>query len=218
MTTQNSIRRILIPASGFGTRVGSPPAKELLPDPENGKPLIKFSLDIAETVDAQAVVITRKNKLILIDALRHYANVEICLIDSSKEWPDTLLQSEPYWGENNVVLLPDTRFSPLNTVEQIFSNLESGKKIVFATFAVNDFSTWGVVARNKSSWHICEKPSNRECLSVETLQAWGIFGFKREFGKELLNAMLQSGFDHRMKPIDSSVDLLHLETFQDLTR
>lgn len=218
MTTQNSIRKVLIPAAGFGARVGTPPAKELFPDPKTRKPLIEFSLDIAKSLDAQARVITRKDKTVLIEALKKYKNAEVFLIEASKEWPDTLLQSEPCWSDFNVVILPDTRFLPINAVSDIFSELEMGADLAFAVFPVDDYSTWGVLAKNKDTWHICEKPSNLDCLKFEIVNAWGIFGFKKEFGKELLTKMLESGFDHKMRPIQKIVKTIPLEMFKDLTR
>jgi dTDP-glucose pyrophosphorylase len=206
---------VLIPAAGFGKRVGSPPAKELLFHENEGAPMIQWGLDLVKKSQMKAVVITRSQKTTLLDYLEKARNaypIDICLIDSSEEWPHTILQSQAYWGEKNFVLLPDTRFAPLNILTQMSEALDSAD-VCFATFHVEDKKTWGVIQPTKDGWSVAEKPGAWETNA----QAWGLFSF-RTFGKNLLEQMISSGRDHQFKPIYGKVQTLSLSHFVDVTR
>ena len=98
---------LLLPAAGFGTRVGSPNAKEIFFG-ANGGPLIEASLHQARLRDWAVHVITRKEKTDLLNYLKEYQNkyfnpdqvdgfnISIQIIEPSREWPDTLLKSKDY--------------------------------------------------------------------------------------------------------------------------
>ena len=88
--------KIIIPAAGFGTRVGSPEAKEML-ILQDQQPLIDFAIQLAKENQAVAHVITRKEKKSLIAHLQNQTAVNIQLIEPSKEWPDTILKSKDFW-------------------------------------------------------------------------------------------------------------------------
>ncbi len=213
MTMAASTRRVLVPAAGFGKRAGSPPAKELLPDPETGRPLIEFALERAREANAEPLVITRSAKVELVAALVEYG-VETLSIEPSREWPDTLLQAEAQWCEHNLVLLPDTRYAPLDAAEKMFRALKGGADVVYATFDVEDFSTWGVIAKSGEAWSLAEKPAAASAGAM----AWGIFGFQRGAGRALLEAKLESTVDHNWKLLRGEVATINLNSFVDLTR
>jgi hypothetical protein len=211
-----SIRKVLIPAAGYGKRSGTPPAKELFPDPESGRPLIEFSLRCAEEADVTPVVIVRRQKTALVEYLERRGGVELCVIEESEEWPDSLRQGKPYWGSENVVLLPDTRFAPLDIAARVFRDLAAGNHCVFATFDVADRKSWGMVARDGGRNLIAEKPAAPSGLESE--QAWGVFGFRHEYGDALMATLLESGRDHQWKELTNASRYLELESFCDLTR
>src|SRR5258708_92126 len=119
MTMAEDIRKVLIPSAGFGKRMGNPPAKELFPDPETGRPLIEFAFHLAASCTATSVVITRRDKTQLREALETYPGLETILIERSAEWTDTVMQSEPAWGDLNVLIMPDTRFHPPEIVARM---------------------------------------------------------------------------------------------------
>jgi hypothetical protein len=196
--------------------MGSPPAKELLPSPLDGRPLIDFSLDCARSAGAQPVIITRNDKQALIDAFRETGATQLVTLAASREWPDSPLQAEAHWGDLNIVLLPDTRFTPENICREMYQTLEEEADIVFAVFAPGALSTWGAVREEEGRFFVCEKPRDASCDSRTF--AWGIFGFRREFGVPLLQAMLTSNADHGWKELQGRVRLLELHTFEDLTR
>jgi dTDP-glucose pyrophosphorylase len=210
---------VLIPAAGFGTRVGSPPAKELFKSP-NGSPLIAFGLDQARRRGWPVHVITRKEKTELIQYLQAYREkwsleLEIQLIEPSREWPDTLLKSEPYWREKNLLCLPDTIFEPIEIWDRLVA---TETDMAAATFKVDDFSKWGVFRfhENCNEISICEKPRQDSTVSSDT--AWGILCWNEASGRKLLSAQLESSQDHAWKKLGLSLQCFELQRFEDVTR
>lgn len=208
---------VLIPAAGFGTRVGSPPAKELLPGP-SGSPLIAFGLEQARLRGWPVHVITRAEKTELIAYLEAYRQqwgleLAIQIIDPSREWPDTLLQSEPSWHEKNLLCLPDTVFEPLGVWDRLAG---SSADIAAAVFDPPDFSVWGVFRQDSSGLSVCEKPSSSSVADGD--RAWGVLCWRRESGLALLRAQLESGRDHQWKKIAASLEFFPLSSFDDVTR
>jgi dTDP-glucose pyrophosphorylase len=204
---------ILIPAAGFGTRVGSPEAKELLPDP-SGQPLIESALGQAQARGWPVHVITRAEKKSLIEYLRRRSGLEISiqLIRPSREWPDTLLLSKEHWRQRNILCLPDTRFSPESAIDQL---VQSPAELAAAVFDTSDASTWGVLrSLPTGQLEICEKPRDHR----PGQKAWGLLAFTPSAGHQLLNAQLASTLDHQWRTLDFSHEFIDLDWFKDLTR
>lgn len=212
MFTMNTRAKLIIPAAGYGRRVGSPEAKELLPSAVDGVPLIGFCLGLAKELDFGVHVITREDKKSLIDFLRA-REIEAQIIGPTAEWPATILASQNYWNEKNIVILPDTRFAPKNILENINLELDTSD-VVFATFKTENCSTWGTVRSvSPESFEIWEKP-----FENNHRQAWGIFGFRKAVGQRLLDVFLNSTLEKRPIQLDLKYKVLDLESFVDLTR
>ncbi len=84
---------ILIPAAGYGTRMGSPPAKEILHAPDTQSPLIERALSLTKKLGCRAHVITRKEKTSLIEYVIDYSNhnhleTTIQIVNPTREWPE----------------------------------------------------------------------------------------------------------------------------------
>jgi len=220
-------RLLILPCAGFGTRVGQPEAKELLPRPVSaqlaGRPMIDLGLQLAASAGAVAHVITREEKKSLLNYLEIYeksssvqgapCEIQVQLVSPTREWPETLLKSKPYWRKWNLVVLPDTDFSPLGVVKEMFSVLAAGHApCVFATFAADNCKTWGVV--DAVSGQHCEKPVEWSA----TTRAWGLFGFHYDVGEMLLAQMLESTFDHKWRDLPKRTAYVPLADFCDLTR
>lgn len=203
--------RIIIPAAGFGKRVGSPPAKELFPHPQTGKPLIEEALLKAKTVGAP-LVITRSDKTALIDYLVEQ-NVEHQLIDATREWSNTVLASEPYWLENNLLLLPDTDFTPLSILPNLIEGLKN-HPVTLGVFPVQDASSWGMIKGDEKKLMIADKPR----MGFSHIQAWGLIGFKKDVGVKLFSALAESNVDGSWKKTDLDFKTYKLANFVDLTR
>lgn len=221
MSKRSSDQVIIIPAAGFGRRVGAPLAKELLPRPLGsffaGRPLIEPSLYLAEHNNCLAHIITRENKCNLVHWINNceYKNTQIQFVEPTKEWPETILQSERFWKERNIVLLPDVDFSPTNILSHIFESLNS-YDTAWATFIPHDYNlqTWGAITEREKGIYHCEKPDSWD----ENAKAWGVFGFRKNCGRQLLQQLLESSFDHQWRQIPGRSYLCNLEYFKDLTR
>ncbi len=218
--SDSEIPLVVLPAAGFGTRVGSPQAKEVQIGPE-GKPLIERALQQAAIRGWPVHVITRKEKTQLIDYLKQYSvrenlDVTVQIIEPSQEWPDTVLKSAPYWRKTNLLCLPDTSFEPQRIWDELIKALNTDPEmdLSVASFKPKDFSTWGVFRKESDQVQICEKP--REVKS-ETV-AWGLIGFRAKKGEKLFQAQLASTFDHQWKDLSLRGQFFPLEDFKDLTR
>lgn len=204
---------VIIPAAGFGKRVGSPPAKELLPDPKTGEPLILWSLKEVDKRSWRAVVIVREEKLELINWLKQTSHT-IHIVPPTKEWPDTILKSEEHWTEKNLLLLPDTRFGPVNTIDKLVEQL-SEVSASFATFSASNYSTWGVLQKTENSYRLCEKPQESNFSEV---QAWGLIAFQKQVGSLLFQNMLRSTLEHNWYSLPFKINTVPLDSFRDITR
>lgn len=205
--------KIIIPAAGYGTRVGSPESKEMLII-ENNQPLIDFSLQLASITNARSHVITRVEKKSLINYLTPQSNVDIQLISPSREWPDTILKSKAHWGDYNLLILPDTRFEPMTIVLDLIEGLKHFD-VTVGCFNPSNLSTWGAFNLTHSTYQLIEKPRD---INIENFKAWGILGFRKEIGEELFKLLLESTIDHQIKTTSFSFKAYDLNSFIDLTR
>lgn len=207
---------VLVPAAGFGRRVGSPEAKELLLR-DDGTLLIDLALQTASERGWPVHVITRPEKRSLIRYLEQVPHVTVQTIGPTFDWPETLLASEHYWHEWNLVFLPDMEFKPRKIVDDLAFMMSLGKAdVVTANHLVNDPEKWGVLWPEKGiGLTVGEKvPVNVD----EPRWAWGLYGFRKTVGKVLLEAQLASCRDHRLKHLQIRAASLQLDEFKDLTR
>ena len=205
--------KIIIPAAGFGTRMGHVSSKEILPLYKN-EPIINFAVGVALKFKMRAHVITRPEKVELIHYLKQFNHVDIQLIEPSKEWPDTILQSREFWAPKNILLLPDTYWGPETIIDTIFDSLIH-YQIAVGFFSPSDLKTWGIFNKDAKNYTLCEKPNftlNPNCF------AWGLLGFRREVGEELFKKILESTFDHEWKQTNFTFDAHPIEYFMDPTR
>ena len=105
----------IIPMAGFGKRVGSPAAKELLLNPLSGKTFLETCVDLCEEYGLHPLIISRDNKDVLNQELEKlFVNKKISYftIEESFEWTQTVYASKEYWQKKNLLILPDVDFSP----------------------------------------------------------------------------------------------------------
>lgn len=199
--------KYIVPCAGFGTRMNmkTNESKEMLIDPSTGYRLIDNVLRLANITGASVHVITRKEKTDLIEYLKDKPNVEVQIIEPKGEWAATVLQSEKYWEESNILILPDTKWDPLlSTLEQIEESLKLGCYSVFAVHKVDDVSKWGRI----KDYTLTEKPKD-----TGPGYAWGLIGFNPNEGLSIFSNCSQ-GWDLQL--MNSS--FIFLDSFKDLTR
>lgn len=207
--------KVIIPCAGFGTRVGSPIAKELLPSKINNNPLIYFIINEAVKRNWNIHIITRKEKTPLIEYVNQFPNLVVQIVEPTKEWPQSILESREYWDEHNLLVLPDTYFSPINVLDDLASLLCCYESL-YAVIEKDNYSSWGVVDTSSKDLKLIEKPTSE--MIRETHRAWGIIGFHRDAGVEIFKAHLDSTFDHQEKYLSIKAKYLPLNQFEDLTR
>lgn len=212
---------LLIPAAGFGQRVGAPMAKEMLLD-DKGLPLIAYSLNLAEKYELNITVILRPEKHNLISYLKTSTYFQefgkIIEVQKTQEWPESLLLSKPHWVKKNLVLLPDTRWGPEDILPQMISALDESD-ICVANHLVQSTATWGRIEAIDKHLCIKEKIIDEDCAQSGPQKAWGLIGFKKNTGQKLFEAQLKSTLERvpvRLKNTSSKfLDLLY---FRDITR
>jgi UTP-glucose-1-phosphate uridylyltransferase len=207
----------IIPAAGFGTRVGMLPheAKELLPDPVDGRPLICYAIDgvIKAGIYEKIVIILRTEKVELkerLEALYPGRLTYVIFDEPNKEWPHSVLASQAHWSAaGNLLILPDTRFEPKDEViAKLPTMLTRPHVIAFALHVIDpaECSKFGIV---EPYGFTAEKP---EASSSKT--AWGLIAFKPNDGVRLFNAYSNRGEWFNLGYYYS----MNLEYFKDITR
>jgi len=201
----------ILPCAGFGTRMKMSPnkSKEMLIDPKTGKYLIDYSLDLCTKYDLKPLIITRPEKTDLIDYVTKLPNVDLLFTDGEGEWPGTVLKSESRWHENNILMLPDTRFEPDDLIDFIKHKLSIDTKLVFGVHEVEIQIPWGIIEEDKSgSIFSCEKP-------ITKYNAWGVIGFKKDAGNNLFTrySIKNSSFY-----LEKKIYLCEFTKFLDITR
>lgn len=208
--------KFIIPCAGFGTRVQhrtqGKMSKELLPDPKSGGPLIEKHLDLAKSLGAAVHIVTRAEKKDLIeylDSKKTHQEIVIQIIESSKEWPDTVLKAKDFFAEKNILILPDTVFAPVSIVSEMTEALEKFQ-VVYATHQVKDPKNWGVL----SDHDLWEKPTDPGFGDT----AWGLIAFRGDAGTRVFGSHLKSTLERKPVQVSMSYIGLRLEVFEDLTR
>lgn len=210
--------KFIIPCVGTGTRMNMKfdQSKEMLPDPSNdNKPLIRWHLDNLQKFDFPILIITRKEKIDLIEYVKNIKNIELIILDEiTKEWPETILKSKNEWSDINILILPDTRFKPLDTLDLLIK--ESIKNsICFCVHKVDDIRNWGKVLLDPFSHKVLNTQEKSDIKFKLDGLAWGLISYEKHLGEALFKAYLdRTIFD--LTKIKTSCIIL--ESFKDITR
>lgn len=196
--------RAIIPCAGFGTRMNMPKnkSKELML--YRGRPIIEYTLEICSIYKLKPLVITRGEKT---DLIKYCDKNDIdCLeIKPEGEWADTVIKSQMFWREHNVLMLPDTVWSPISAIEQIKFNLQMGVGLCFGMHSVDDVSKWGSI----NDQYLYEKRNQ-----TSPGYAWGVIGFTQSHGRRLFKHLANSTWPFC---IDRAA-YVKLDSFKDVTR
>jgi len=199
--------RCILPCAGYGTRMSmaTDKSKELLLDPSNNKPIIEYHLDICKQFNLNPLVISRPEKLDLIEYCG-LNKIDLMLSSHLGEWPRTVFLSNDYWEEDNILLLPDTRFEPISIISNIKLDLSLGADISLGVHKVSQPYTWCII----KDYKLFEKP---QWLHGQHY-AFGIIGFKRGAGLKLFDELER----HKKTGLLTKTSLQYLDNFKDITR
>ncbi|MGE3609213.1 MAG: hypothetical protein AB7I27_06460 [Bacteriovoracaceae bacterium] len=204
-----SERLVIVPAAGLGTRVGSPPAKELMPHPNYPMNFLEKALLRIKEAEATALIISRFDKTVLNDWLME-REIPHLLVKPTTEWVETVQISSPFWQKKNLLLLPDADFSPAHILADMFDSLDQFE-ITLATFKVEDLSLWGGVMDDEQ-FCISEKLDNK----IAGL-AWGLIGW-RGSNQEFWPSYEKARISKKWQRIFSTHQTFKLDYYEDLTR
>lgn len=197
--------KVILPCAGLGTRVGMrhDQSKELCE--YNGKPLIQFALDICSKYGYVPHVITRKEKLDLIQFCQDRKITVQILDEPGREWADTVLKSQPYWADVNLFILPDTVWDNPEIVQELVNNIKLGNNAAFGILDVENQSKWSTI----NNYTVTEKPRVHGAGI-----AWGCFAFKKVYGFNLFFRLSQKDYPFKLK----RCSFHSLKNFYDVTR
>lgn len=201
--------RGIIPACGYGTRVGMEPnqSKEMLWNKDAGY-LIDYSIKLCNDYGITPLIITRKEKTDLIQYVEDKA--ELLIMEPGKEWADTVWKSKEAWGDYNILLLPDARWSSeAEILKQLKYHASSRLNLTIATHTIEDPSKWCVVSANNTA--LIEKPQD---AAKGVWEAFGVLGFSKWYGEELFYDLVNHGWSR----IPRETQFLKLYKFEDVTR
>jgi len=202
---------VIIPAAGFGTRVGSPPAKELLPHPKYKMSFLEKALERVLSSGAKPLVISRVDKTHLNRWLFE-SKIPHILVTPTFEWVETVMLSSPYWVEKNLLLLPDADFSPETIIHNLLHDLDHFD-LSFGVFDVLDIQKWGAVIESDGKFFITEKYK-----SSQPGTAWGLIAFQKGTANQFWEIYQQSQLTHQWLELAFKLNLRRLDYFEDLTR
>ena len=198
------IGRMIIPAAGWGRRVGSPASKELWPHPRYPQQsYLSVAVALAEQLQLKPLVLSRDSKKELNQWLHSSLSAdEFLIMPETREWVDTLLGSAAYWETKNILFLPDAWFEPAKkALQEIVSALDD---VEWAwgmhQVPLSEVASWGVLLSRSKEWGdslwasinhkerggdefhpiwAWEKPSSLSLIKgLSVLGAWGVLGFR----------------------------------------
>lgn len=203
--------KAIIPAAGFGTRVGMKPgeSKEMLIwDKEAPNRVIDYSLNLCKEAGLEPLVISRAEKEDLNTYLRG-KGIEPVIIEPKGEWMDSILAVEEYWGWRNILMLPDTRYNnSLEIIKQMmFQILTNQGCLSLGLHYVDNGSKWCIWSEDR----LIEKPK----AGGDPGWAFGVVGFNKQYGKMILEELSET----KMSIIaPETPQFLLIENFIDITR
>lgn len=202
----------IIPCSGYGTRMGMLPhqSKEMMYDKKYNEYVIDYSLDLCYRTGLDPLVISRKDKDDLNSYLIKEGHTPLHIEDGT-EWYDSILKSYDYWSDNNIVILPDTRWdNSQRSIEHVKYCLEElNKPMVIGTLSIKDVTKWCLV----DNGCLIEKPSGYYGEKTSHLAA-GLFSFTKNNGYDLFNSFNRKEY-YKMP---NNTQFVKLENFHDITR
>jgi len=193
----------ILPAAGFGTRLGAPFPKELLPVAEHeGKLLTVLESNILQLANAgveQAVIVIRPEKQVIKDYLGfekfgvHLSYVHQKTMLSKEGLPDAVVSAFTR-ADLCVMLMGDVYFTDPKVVKQLLDAMDARRKAVagVSTWHTDQASRFGIVdSANRWVRGVVDKPQDRK-LGWH----WGAVAFRFGFWPVLFQE--RDSFSHAL--------------------
>ncbi|MDW8190344.1 MAG: hypothetical protein RMK80_05165 [Pseudobdellovibrionaceae bacterium] len=215
--------RAIIPAAGWGRRLGSPPAKELLPHPfYPSRTFLEVVLEMCQLFQLDPLVISREDKVVLNNWLqKHVEKANFQIIPPTQEWLETVWLSRIHWKAKNILLLPDVFFRPHSIIEDLQRSLDHYEMVVATHLVpIEQATQWGLLM---DGGFLVEKPQQlpgvAKVLTQDRLMAWGLLAFRNTEPVQAFWEQYVKGYrESRMVALPTPWQQLNLEEFVDLTR
>jgi len=230
---------VIMPAAGKGSRLGLPYPKEIM-HLEEGKALIDYSFDFFQNrtrEEVEFVVVINEHKTDLVKYLSKYKDrfkISFTFQDPDEhEYTGAIKSAYHLFGENNVVMLPDTlmKLPPsIDLYDRVTNNLRSKGFVFFYKKETNPLmlATKGSLTVENGFVKAYEDKPTDEFFKYNAF--WCSFAFtKREFPmciRFMEKSTLREGFDVdeiKLTPIYNSlgievVDYIDLGTWGEVRR
>jgi len=193
---------VILPAAGAGTRLNLPYPKEIL-RVDKEKALIDNSFDLFDGLgreDVEFVVVINEEKTEIIKYLAKYKsqyNVSFTYQNPDEiEYTGAIKSAKHLFGENNIVLLPDTLLTlpeGVNLAHQVHEHLEEkGFSFLFKSETNEQMlSTKGCLQLDKAQKVLAYEDKPLQSMSRFN-GYWCAFAFKKEVFNECISFMEQS--------------------------
>ncbi len=181
---------VILPCAGEGSRLSLPYPKEIF-SIEKGKSLIDYSFDLFRNKsrdEVSFVIVINENKTALVKYLSKYkSNFEISFTyfnPSESEYTGSIKSCRHLFGENNLVLLPDTILKLKDEKDILKLTLENLEKSEF-TFFVKKEQSFDML-KTKGALFVSEdnvvcKYEDKPNQGLSNFNAfWCAFAFKKE--------------------------------------
>jgi UTP-glucose-1-phosphate uridylyltransferase len=212
---------IILPCAGEGRRLGLPFPKELAPlGPD--KVIIDSCLTLISEANmpCRIILMDNGNREVTRDHIRRkLPDVPLAMVRQhrySSDLPDAVIRLEPWFGDVNILMLPDVIYQAKSELVGQFAALASETGFAFAAARLPDeaLRLLGALSVTQDSTVKAfeDKPSHPEMFNA----AWGMIGFSGPVGLAGLRVVASSTAKLQpARPPAVGAPVLWLDGFQD---
>jgi hypothetical protein len=148
-------------------------------------------LKVARSTGWPLILVTRPENKIHIDD--HSLQKEWVFAKATASWPESVLMSQPFWADANLLLLPGLDLRPDNVVIDIVNNLKKFD-ISYGLYESQNIKAHGHVEIGEKQIQICDGYKKHGL-------PWGLLAFRKSVGRMLFESMISAAADHEIKTL-----------------